>query len=914
MYEEYGDGGQQRPKRIIMPSLPWFKIIIAAAILLVVFGFRFLISLKLDWSWFNALGYSSVFWRSFFAKLKLGGGIFAAAFLLNMLNLYFVHRLAGKPLRLLVAIPLTLFTAAVVAGNASDLWLTILRSFYADPFGIVDPQFQLDVGFYVFKLPFFWLLYRLANTWLVVNLLTAVVFYLLYLPKGIEISAQGLSTRVLSEMDKKGMVHVGLLLGLLIAWQAVQYKLLTYQLLYSQTGSVIGAGAADVGAMLPAYYIMMVVALLAGLYIALMFQRNIKRSLFSIVAYFVIMIIVTGVFPSLYQKFIVVPDELSRETPYLERNIQFTRQAYGLNNLTEVEYPVGEMTVQDLAENRDIIDNIRLLDPATTQNTYAQQQEIRLYYDFMDVDVDRYMINGELTQVLLAARELNQASLPEQAQTFNNQMFKYTHGFGMVMSPANTIDAAGLPDYLVKDIPPQSKTFQVSEPRIYFGEATANNVIVNTGLKEFDYPIGDNNQEYLYQGKNGIPMTFLNKVLLTIRDMQIKYLLTSYITPESQYLETRNIKDRVRRIAPFLFYDKDPYLVLGEDGKLYYLLDAYTVSDKYPYSQAFDTQNNFNYIRNSVKITMDAYSGEVNFYVFDAGDPIIKAYQKIYPTLFKTANDFPSDLKQHARYAEEYFNIQSMMMRDYHMSNPTVFYNREDRWELSQVSVDDKKTAQDAYFSIIRLPGETSPEFILMRSYSPSGKQNMVAWLAARSDGDDYGKLLLYKFPKGVQIPGTLQVDALINQDPTISAQLTLWGQGGNRVVRGNLLVYPISGSLLYVEPLYLESAQNKYPQLKKIFVYYKDKIVMEDSLDKALNSLFGGSHQQIPLGQAQPPASAGPTALGGAAGAEREQLLQRLLTAFRESQEKMKAGDWAGYGQLQKEMDEIAKSLEGSR
>ncbi len=880
------------------------KLITVLAVILLFSLFRFFVSFKLDWTWFSVLGYGPVFWKSFFAKVLVRGGIFTAALALNFLNLYLVFKVAKKPPKLLIILPLAVFLAFIVMGNSGDLWLAILKFLNAEPFGLTDPQFRLDIGFYVFKLPVLWLVYRVVNVWLLVNLVAALTLYLVLFPRRSEVSFQNITRRIFSDEEKKGLNHIGILLGLLMAWQAVQYKLSTYELLYSQAGSVIGAGAADIGARLPAYYLMMIFSVVIGLLIALTFSKRMFLAVTAIPVFFLVTFLAAGVFPGLYQKFIVAPDELGREKPYLERNIMYTRLAYGLDKLTEVEYPVGELTARDLEENRKTIDNIRLLDHRATKSTYGQQQEIRSYYDFVDVDVDRYLMNGKLTQVFLAGRELNQQALPEQARTFNNLMFKYTHGFGLAMSPANMITEAGLPQYFIKDIPPQSSLFPIMEPRIYFGEATKNNVIVNTGLKEFDYPVGDDNQEYLYQGKKGIPMSFLNKLLLTIRDMEFKYLLSGYITPESQYLETRHIKERVQRIAPFLLYDQDPYLVLGKDGKLYYFMDAYTVTDKFPYSQAVDGKNGFNYFRNSVKIILDAYSGEVNYYLLDQGDPIVRVYAKIYPGLFKPWEAFPQDLKEHIRYPEDLFNIQSLILRDYHMSNPTVFYNREDRWELAQELYWGKGQVQEPYYSIIKLPGEKVEEFVLMRSFTPTGKQNMVAWLAGRSDGANYGKLLLYKFPKGVQVPGTMQVESVIDQDPYISGQLTLWGQGGSRVLRGNLLVYPIGGSLLYVEPLYIEAEQNKFPQLKKVLVFYQDKIVMEDTLEKALNALFGTTTP------APAPADPGGIPLPPAE-TEVGELIKRLITLHKESKEKLKAGDWAEYGQLQNEIDRIIRSLE---
>ncbi|HHX96342.1 MAG TPA: UPF0182 family protein [Clostridia bacterium] len=870
------------------------KWLILAGIILLYLLLRFFVVFKLDWTWFQVLGYEEVFKRNWSGKLLWGSLLGGVVFLVSLLNFFLVFRIAKKPFRLSLSLGLAFLVSLVAVSKEAGNWLEILSFLQAQPFGIFDPQFNLDLSFYVFRLPVWWLVLRLINLVLFLNLILSVPLYLFLFSGKIEITTEYVTQRIFTVGERKALTHLGFLIGLFFVGLAWRYKLLGYELLFNQEGSVIGAGAADLKARLPGYRFLSLFSLAVGLYVACFMAKNRKRVLGALGIYFLITLLVSGLFPGMYQQFIVDPDELRQELPYLERNIAFTRQAYGLENLTTVEYPVGELTKEDLKANRAIIDNIRLLDHRATRSTYSQQQEIRLYYDFIDVDIDRYVIDGKPTQVLLAARELNREALPEQAKTFNNLLFKYTHGFGLVMSPANAVSETGLPQYLIQDIPPQSVLGEIKQPRIYYGEAKQDNVIVKTGLKEFDYPLGDDNQEYVYEGDGGIPMTFGNKLLLAIRDKQFRYLLSDYITKESLYLETRNLRERVQRIAPFLYFDQDPYLVLGEDGYLYYLLDAYTVTDRYPYSQKVES-GNFNYIRNSVKIVINAYSGEVDFYLFEENDPLIKVYQRIFPTLFKDQAEFPKDLEAHLRYPEDLFNLQSAMIRDYHMTNPTVFFTREDRWEIGREVYWGELQVQDPYYSIIRLPGEEKEEFVLMRVFSPARKQNMIAWLAARSDGEHYGKLLLYKFPKGVQIPGTAQVESLIDQDPEISSQLTLWGQGGSRVIRGNLLVYPIAGSLLYVEPLYIEAEQNKYPQLRKVFVYYKDQIVMEDTLELALEKIFGDGLEA-----------------SSSAIVEEEHSLEELLERFAElhaqGQAKIKAGDWAGYGQIQEEIDSLLR------
>jgi uncharacterized membrane protein (UPF0182 family) len=668
---------------------------------------------------------------------------------------------------------------------------------------------------------------------------------------------------------------------------------------------------------LPGNLIMAGFSLLAGLLFAFSSKQKIKNAAIILVSFFALNALFTGIFPSVYQQFIVSPNEISKETPYLERSIKYTNLAYGLDDIEEREYPVGELTLQELKDNQDVIDNIRLLDQRATLTTYGQQQELRPYYEFVDVDVDRYMIDGKQTQVMVAAREINQKELPTQAQSFNNLMFQYTHGFGLVMSPANRVTSTGLPDYFIKDIPPVSKGLEINQPRIYFGEQTENNVIVKTKLLEFDYTDGENNKEYYYEGTVGIPMTLGNRLLLAFRDVQYKYLFTSYITGDSLYLETRNVRERASRIAPFLYYDSDPYVVLTDDGNITYIIDAYTLSNRYPYSQAAN-EVGYNYIRNSVKVTVDAYTGEINFFNFDDADPIIKTYAKIYPDLIKERSEFPEELLAHIRYPEALFQVQSQMLKDYHMSNPVAFYNKEDRWAFASQILGNEKTEQDPYYTISRLPGEAREEFVLLRNFTPNGKQNMIAWLAGRSDGSNYGKLLLYTFSKGTQVPGPMQVESQIDQNPEISGQLSLWGQGGSTLIRGNLLVYPLGESLLYVEPLYMESVQNKFPQLKRVFLYYHDRIVMAESLTQALDAMFPGYAASLnESGQGQSPGSVvvpgapGESPSGIAVPGSIESILVQVIEQQKAAKAALINGDWVAYGAAQAKLDQLLGQLE---
>lgn len=901
---------------------------ILAAVILLLLSFNFLVDLRLDYLWYRSLNYAAVFWRSYLWKILVGAGIFAVVLGSSLLNLGIAFKRAGQDhfrLRLAAA---ALAISLVIWVEAGDVWFMVLQALHRTAFQVADPQFGLDIGFYVFLIPFFKLLYRVLMTWFTLNLAVTVLIYLFSAVSGkpsgqdVEVeteSGSGYFQKISplqslqgskSLKNWKGWGHCGLLLGLLIALQSLRFGLNLFEMMYAQGNIVAGAGAADIEMKLPGYCIMAGFSLISGLLIAVSAQHKVRRAAVVFGVFLLLNLLTTGILPQGYQQFIVAPNEISRETPYLERSIRYTNMAYNLDQIEEREYPVGDLTLEELKNNQDVVSNIRLLDQRATLTTYGQQQELRPYYEFPDVDVDRYTIGGKSTQVMVAAREMNQDELPQQAKSFNNQMFQYTHGFGLVMSPANRITSTGLPDYLIKDIPPVSAGLEITQPRIYFGEKTENNVIVRTKLAEFDYTDGENNQEYFYEGDSGIPMTLGNRLLLSFRDMQYKYLFSGYITGESRYLETRNVRERAARIAPFLWYDTDPYVVLTKEGRLVYIIDAYTLTDRYPYSEAAN-EIGYNYIRNSAKVTVDAYSGDIEFFLFDEEDPIIATYAKVYPGLFKERSAFPQDLLEHVRYPESMFQVQSQMLQDYHMSNPVVFYNREDRWAFAEQVMGNERLEQDPYYTISRLPGEKQEEFVLLRNFTPYGKQNMIAWLAGRSDGDAYGKLLLYTFSKGTQVPGPMQVESQIDQNPEISAQLSLWGQGGSALIRGNLLVYPLDDSLLYVEPLYMESTQNKYPQLKRIFVYYKDRIVMAESLSEALDELFPG---YIPKeGEAEEPqeGTPAPEGEGQIPGDDLDALLIRLIQLQKEGKVALSQGDWGRYGEIQEEMDQVFAQIE---
>ncbi|MGA9479360.1 MAG: UPF0182 family protein, partial [Desulfobacterales bacterium] len=604
------------------------------------------------------------------------------------------------------------------------------------------------------------------------------------------------------------------------------------------------------------------------------------------------------------EQYVVKPTELTKETPYILHNIKFTRLAFGLNKVEDEPFPVRQsITYDDIKENHATIHNIRLWDTRPLIETYKQLQEIRLYYNFKNVDIDRYHFDPQYTEVALAARELPPSQLPARANTWLNIHLKYTHGYGLVMSPVNEITKDGLPDLIVQNIPPSSNVLSITRPEIYYGEQTDQYVLVNTKTKEFDYPSGSQNVYTSYQGRGGVQLSSLfRRLVYTWNFLDINILLTDYLTSESRIMFHRIITDRDRSIAPFLAYDSDPYLVVGEDGKLYWIHDAYTTSSMFPYSQPFSqSQNNtgVNYIRNSVKVVIDAYNGDVSYYVIDPSDPLVQTYEKIFPTLFKPISEMPVFLRRHIRYPMDLFLIQGEMYKTFHMTNPQVFYNQEDLWSLPTEVYDKNEQPMLPYYIIMRLPNTKSEEFILMLPFTPSNKNNMVAWLCARCDGDNYGQLLEYSLSKEKLIYGPLQIDARINQKPDISSRLTLWGQMGSSVIRGNLLVIPIEHSFLYVEPVYLQSEQSKMPELKRVIVSLGEQLQMRDNLDDALRAVF--SVEAVPPAQIQ-------EALTGLPTGPLSDMAQEALDHYNKALDYLKNADWTKYGQ---ELDNIKDILQ---
>jgi uncharacterized membrane protein (UPF0182 family) len=766
-----------------------------------------------------------------------------------------------------IAFLLSLFFGFVISGN----WSRILQYITPTAFNSVDPVFGHDLSFYVFSFP----LWQLLEFWLS----SLFIFALVAVSLSYLLSGKSLSNGKFPGFSQNQLRHLYGLSSLVALTTAVHYWLHRYQLLYLTNGSVYGAGYTDINIQLPVDISLIILALVCALFFLwrLFFRSEKLWTVWRLLSLYLALIFIANfVIPTTIQRLVVQPNELARERPYLKRSIDFTRAAFDLNNIEVKTFaPQGKLTQADIQANNLTIRNIRIWDTRPLLETNRQLQQIRLYYKFFDADIDRYTIQTDLDkqdqQVIITARELDYNAVPQQAQTWINKHLIYTHGYGFTLSPVNTVAPGGLPDYFVKDIGTSTRaddnnalqtanenirsSIPIGIPRIYYGELTDTYVMTSTNIKEFDYPSGNENVYNVYDGKGGVAIKSWWKRLVfaqALKDWQMVF--TNNFTSSTKLLFRRNINERIREIAPFLRYDSDPYLVIADNRKseqetnqnfLYWMVDAYTTSAHYPYSDP--GQHQFNYIRNSVKVVVDAYNGDVSFYVADPKDPIINSWQKIFPGLFKPINAMPEALRKHIRYPEDLFSVQSERLLTYHMIDPQVFYNREDQWQIPNEIYGNKSQPVKPYYLIMKLPTEKAEEFILLHPFTPTKRNNLIAWLAARSDGENYGKLLLYRFPKQELVYGTEQIEARINQDPVISQQITLWNREGSRAIQGNLLVIPIERSLLYVEPIYLEAERNSLPTLVRVIVAYENKIVMAETLEDALQTIFSKNQPKTP-------------------------------------------------------------------
>ncbi len=871
-----------------------------------------------DYLWFQEVKLTSVFttilWMKALLALVAGLG-FAALVYLNV-------RLAarptsgdvlvelddpfGLPSRLVIEplfrrflLPGVLVLGFLAGSQAAGQWEDFLRFANAQPFNVQDGLFGKDIGFYVFRLPVLRTLYAWALAALGLTFLLVVATSVLH--RGIQITARG------PRVAAYARAHLLALGALLLLVKAGGYYLDTYDLLFSPRGIVFGATYSDINATLHALRLLTILSLgCAAVCIWQIGRRGIRPVFIALAVLLGANVLGLGVYPTLLQRLRVVPNELVAERPYIEQNIKYTRMAYGLDRIQEQEFPAEEtLRAEDLQRNDPTIKNIRLWDHRPLLATYAQLQEIRTYYRFVDVDNDRYLVDGQLRQVMLSPRELSYRNLP--SRIWINERLTYTHGYGVVLGPVNRITPEGLPDFWIKDIPPASTgPIQVTRPEIYYGEIGNDYVFVKTRAQELDYPAGDKNVYSTYAGQGGVPIqSFLRKILFALRFGDVKIVLSNDIIGESRLMYHRQIEERVKKAAPFIQFDRDPYLVIRQDGSLVWIIDGYTTSNRYPYSEP--VRGLGNYIRNSVKAVVDAYHGSLAFYLSEPDDPVVRAYDRAFPGLFQPLSAMPADLRSHVRYPQGLFAIQARMFATYHMRDPQVFYNKEDLWSIPKRPVEGQERDMEPYYTIMRLPGEKSEEFILLSPFNPSKKDNMIAWLAARSDGPHYGKLIVYNFPKQKLIYGPRQIEARIDQDAFISQQLSLWSQRGSQVIRGSLLAIPIERSLLYVEPLYLAAEKGSLPELKRVIVAFGNQIAMEENLEASLVQIFGGPGKRPVTARAEPPAAPGaaPAAETGVRG-----LADQAWQQYSRAQEFLRQGNFAGYGEEIKRLEGTLKTM----
>lgn len=900
-------------------------IVIASALLLLAFSTT-IVRFITDYLWFNELGYDQVFFTKLTTQLKLGVPVFLVLTALIYLYLQSIKKdyykkvdnlyvgLGKKKINqiaLIASVGVAFFASITLTGS---LWYEALMFINSTNFNVTDPIFNLDISFYMFKLPFIQQLYSLASGFVLILAILTLGFYFVMMsskrPTLFDVNSNTQEIKFIRGIDPekiKKLVSIALrqlvILGVVFFLiQGLGYALKTYEILYSQRGVAYGASFTDIHVNLWVIRGMVVLSLVSAvLFVIGARARKVRIALAGPVMMIALTII--GNTASLgVQNFIVASDEINKEREYLEYNIEYTKMAYGLNNIEENFFPAeNNLTREDIENNQETIRNIRINDYRPTQQFYNQRQGIRLYYKFNDVDTGRYMINGQYSQVFLAAREIDYSKINEQ---WLNQHIKYTHGYGIALSAVNSVTAEGQPNILVGNIPPQTDvpTLQVDEPRIYFGELSNDYILANTKEMAFDYPSGEKNEETIYSGTAGIRLGMWNRLLFSIRQGSFKMLVSNNVTSDSKIIINRNINERVKKIAPFLEYDDDPYLVINE-GKLYWIIDAYTVSSNFPYAEPY-LPNDGNYIRNSVKVVIDAYNGDTSFYLADENDPVILTLGKIFPQLLTSMDDMPQGLKAHLRYPQNLFDIQAEVYRVYHMTDTDVFYQEEDLWDISNEIYDNEVLQMESNYFIMKLPGEEKEEFVLTIPYTPKGKPNMTALLVARNDGEHYGKLVIYKLPKQKNVYGPMQIESRIDQDTNISKDFSLWGQQGSSIIRGNLLTIPIEDSFIYVEAIYLKASnENSLPEVKRVIVSYGDEIAYEETLELALESLFGDMETAPDGTTPEPPRQDGEIDTI-------KSLITRANESFNKAQEAQRAGNWAEYGKNIEELRGILESL----
>ncbi len=884
-------------------------IFATAALFVLLISAKEVISFLVDWNFFRETGFEAIFTRTFEVKMLLGLAFGLIAFFTIGINVLIAgkHRLPlgmMNPIwesipqlqrfdlsRMMVGISFVAgflcFLLAFPVGM--QYWAQALQFQHSAPAGIVDPVFNRDISFYLFQYPFLDAVNLLVRGLLVAAFVLTGVVYVLR--GGLVITNKSIAA------DPFMKRHLGVLVSLFLVGLSISFVLDRFSLLFSEHGVLYGASYTDVHVRLIVLGVLAMLSLTAAIVVSVFAtRRSLTIPAITLVLLAAVYVLGLRIYPAAIQNFQVSPNESVLEQPYIASHIKFTRLGYGLENMELQPFAANKVLgFADIKKNLSTIQNIRLWDEAPLLKTYSQLQQIRTYYHFKDVDNDRYTINGEQRQVMLSPRELSYADLP--GKSWINERLVFTHGFGLALGPVSGITKEGLPEFYIKDIPPAvSAGPQVTRPEIYFGESPNDYVIVNTKTREFSYPTTKENVYTVYSGTGGVRLTsVLSRILYAAYFGNINIVLSSDVTNESRILYNRTILKRVMEIAPFLSFDPDPYLVIQDDGKLSWIIDAYTQSRSLPYSKPLASGTN--YIRNSVKVVVDAYDGSVAFYIVDQNDIVAKNYAAIFPTLFKPIAGMPADLKRHMRYPRALLQIQAKMFSTFHMTDPAVFYNKEDLWEIPSY----RQKVMEPYYQITKLPGHKAEEFILLLPFTPSKRDNLAAWMAARCDGENYGKVIVYTFPRDRLIFGPRQIDARIDQDAYISQQLTLWGQHGSDVIRGSLLIVPIEDSLIYVQPLYLVATdKGGLPELRRVIVAYGNDVVMEETLEAAIQRLFSGTLPSMRMQENGAPAVA----------RQPKELGSRALEQLRKAREAVRKEDWTAYGKHLKELEDTLREM----
>jgi len=884
-----------------------------------------------DWLWFREVGFERVFLLQIVAKSALwllaGLGGFAVLYGNARIAMRGIEKVqetvqvlaeGGIEMRErfftklvgILALPLSAFLAVGLASTAASQWRTLIQWYYRTPFGDVDPIFARDVAYYVFSLPTLQLVIDLVSGSLLLSLMVLVIP--IYLIRG-DIAVRNGVLRV----ERSVETHAAVLIALLLLIQAARILfVLSPSLLFGTHGPLQGASLADLTIQLPAYKALAFLLVAgAGLMIYGARQGKIIRTTAGVVGgYFVLSLLLNSVVPSMYQRLVVQPNELARETPQIIHHIAATRRAWGLDKVQRRELEGDQvLSAKDLEANRATIDNVRLWDREPLLQTFGQLQAIRTYYDFVGVDDDRYMVNGVMRHVLLSPRELDASALP--TRTFVNEHLTFTHGMGLTMGPSNQVTAEGLPVLWVKDLPPASSiALPITRPEIYFGELPTSYVLAPSNNREFDYPSaeGDEAVYSTYTGNAGVPINALwRRVLFAMRFQAINIFLSSDFTPETKIIFHQNVRERAEKALPFLSFDPDPYMVVTDSGRLKWMVDAYTSTSRYPYSARLG--DGTNYLRNSVKVVIDAYDGDVRAFISEPDDPMVQTLAKIYPGLLRPLDEMEENLRAHIRYPEALFAAQTSLYATFHMTEPETFYHREDQWQIPAAQRGGVTSGYQRHI-VMRLPGEDETEYILMRPFTPRQKDNLAAWMVARNDGEHYGELISYRFPRQSLIFGPSQITSRINQDTEVSRQVSLWDQGGSEVIRGELLVIPIEASLLYVQPLYLRASGGKIPELKRVVVAHEGRVVMEETFDRALQTMFGGdagsASRERSRVAAVSAATGGPVTAGATANAQRDELSALALQHYDRARAAQRADDWATYGTEMQRLGEVLRQL----